>query len=278
MDNPEEEGVSREEEQGLQGGDEAGSLQQAGGDRYGSGSGGMGGQGGPSRQASMSNVNLAFSKVPVARKEEVQKLLGQCLVLKCDPNGPYLAPIVIMSADENNIYSWLENHLKSEYLMGAERFWKLVRSDMAIDTWRPRVQGAQLKALVGARLPETNEELAQVEATIRSLQDCLKQETNPENMMSELRQIIYHIQTWWENRNRRPDGEQSALKMVMVMLKQHGVNQGPISCLRVKLQRHTSLLKQKLAVSKSRCIQPQLMRGQTTHYRVCFQQSGAVCA
>ena len=206
MDNPEEEGVSREEEQGLQGGDEAGSLQQAGGDpRY--GPGGLGGQGGPSRQASMSNVNLAFSKVPVARKEEVQKLLGQCLVLKCDPNGPYLAPIVVMSADENNIYSWLENHLKPEYLMGAERFWKLVRADMAIDTWRPRVQGAQLKALVGARLPETNEELAQVEATIRSLQDCLKQETSPESMMGELRQIIYQIQTWWENRNRRPDGE-----------------------------------------------------------------------
>lgn len=139
----------------------------------------------------------------MARKEEVQRLLGQCLVIKCDPAEPYLAPVVIMSTDETNIYSWLEKHLLPDYLVGCERFWKLVRADMNLETWRPRVQGAQLKALNGARLPETTEELAQVEAVVYNIHDCIRPDSSPDAMMHDLKLQIFNIQTWWENRNKR---------------------------------------------------------------------------
>lgn len=151
--------------------------------------------------------SLAYQKVPVSRKEEVQKLIGQALVLKCDPNSPYLAPIVIMNAEENNVYGLLEKHFRPEFLLGAERFWKVVRNDMNIDTWRPRVQGQQLKALVGARLPESEEEMQHLEAVLHSLQDSLKPDITPAMVMADLRNLIGNIQAWWENRNKRPDGK-----------------------------------------------------------------------
>jgi hypothetical protein len=77
-----------------------------------------------------------------------------------------------------------------------------------VETWRPRVQGAQLKALAGARLPESEAEFAAISRVVSSLQDCLKPESSAELFMQELRITISQIQAWWENRNRRPDGEQ----------------------------------------------------------------------
>eukprot|EP00879_Flechtneria_rotunda_P021287 GHRR01022430.1.p1 GENE.GHRR01022430.1~~GHRR01022430.1.p1 ORF type:complete len:213 (+),score=54.22 GHRR01022430.1:414-1052(+) len=153
------------------------------------------------------SATINASKVPTARKEEVQRLLGQCLVVKCHPEGPYAAPVVIMAAEESNIYMLVEKHFKIDYLNGPERFWKLVRTDLQLETWRPRVQGAQLKALAGARLPETEYEMQNIARVVQSLQDCLKPDSSPDIFMQDLQRMILQIQAWWENRNRRPDGE-----------------------------------------------------------------------
>eukprot|EP00775_Hariotina_reticulata_P010958 gene10958-11112_t len=159
------------------------------------------------QQASSQRVAApAINKVPVSRKEEVHRLLGQRLVIKCDPNSSYSAPVVILASEEANIYNVIERHFKPGYLLGIEKFWKLVRSELGVDTWRPRVQGSQLKALLGARLPEQQQEFTAIQEVVQSLQDCLKQDSSVEQFMADLHTTVAQIQTWWENRNKRPDG------------------------------------------------------------------------
>ena len=151
-----------------------------------------------------------YAKLAQSRKEEVQRLLAQALVLRIDnPNAPYLAPVVINAEDGGNVFSCIERHLKSEFHGGAERFWRLVRTDLNVETWRPRVQGLQYKALVGARLPETEGEMAHLGAVVHALaaDASLKPESSADAMMQDLAGVIGSIQGWWENRNRRVDGE-----------------------------------------------------------------------
>lgn len=82
------------------------------------------------RQARTSNVFP--SRVPASRRSEVQRVLGQCLVLKCDVNGPYMAPVVTLSGEESNIYTLVEKHFKDEFLTGGEKFWRVIRGDMEV--------------------------------------------------------------------------------------------------------------------------------------------------
>lgn len=79
-------------------------------------------------------TSLLPNKVPTARRDEVQRLLGQCLVISCDPNGLYLAPVVTLGGEESNIYTLVEKHFKDDYLVGGEKFWRLVRADMQVKT------------------------------------------------------------------------------------------------------------------------------------------------
>jgi DNA-binding transcriptional regulator YiaG len=51
---------------------------------------------------------------------------------------------------------------------------------------------------------------------VSSLQDCLKPESSAELFMQELRITISQIQAWWENRNRRPDGEELLLLLELM--------------------------------------------------------------
>jgi hypothetical protein len=155
-----------------------------------------------------SGVHVARSSLPAARREEVQRLLTSVLVVRCDASVQYAAPVVIMSQEESNIYTVIERHLKREYLLGAEKFWRLVRSELSVDYWRPRVYGAQLKVLQGARLPEFEEEFQAIQQVVDSLEDCLRPSSSPEALMQDLRTTIAGIQQWWGERNKKPDGEQ----------------------------------------------------------------------
>ncbi len=66
-----------------------------------------------------------------------------------------------------------------------------------------RVNGAQLKALQGARLPETEEEWQNVKATLDTLQPWLKDETTSDLFLQDLRGLITFIYGWWDARNKR---------------------------------------------------------------------------
>lgn len=63
-----------------------------------------------------------------------------------------------------------------------------------VETWRPRVQGTQLKALAGARLPETEAEFENILRVAQSLQDCLKLESSPQLFMQVTYTGLYRIQ------------------------------------------------------------------------------------
>jgi hypothetical protein len=146
------------------------------------------------------------SAAPAARRDEVQRLFCSVLVVRWDLNTPYAAPVIIMSQEGSNIYQVLERHLRRDYLVGAEKFWRLVRAELGVDTWRPRVQGAQLKALQSARLPESEQEFQNIQLVVEGLQDCLLPESSTDALMQDLRTTISQIQAWWETRNKRPDG------------------------------------------------------------------------
>lgn len=140
------------------------------------------------------------------QREEVQKALGRALVVRCD--GNYKAPVITLNTDGGaaNVYPVIEKHFRPESLFGPEKFWKLVRTDLAIETWRPRVHGVQLKALSNVRLPETDEEFEYVETAVAQLDRFLRPESTPQLFVSDLRARIASIENWWDNRNKRPDG------------------------------------------------------------------------
>ena len=69
-----------------------------------------------------------------------------------------------------------------------------------------RVNGAQLKALQGARLPETEEEWQHVKGTLDTLQAWLKDETTPDLFLQDLRGLANFIYGWWDTRNKREGG------------------------------------------------------------------------
>jgi hypothetical protein len=56
-------------------------------------------------------------------------------------------PVVLLSGERTNIYGVLEKHMRETALPPAERFWRAVRTQWTpqLDTWRPRVNGVQLK-------------------------------------------------------------------------------------------------------------------------------------
>lgn len=152
------------------------------------------------QQSSLRSASLS------ARRDEVWRAISRVLVIPCDVNASYAAPVVTVSQEDSNIYTVLERHIKREYLLGSEKFWKLVRTELGLDTWRPRVQGAQLKALQGARLPQFDHELSNMALIVDSIADVIQAESSPEAMQRDLQGTIKQIQQWWENRNRR-EGE-----------------------------------------------------------------------
>lgn len=139
-------------------------------------------------------------------KDDVQRLLGAALVVKCDPGATYAAPCITLAGEQSTVYSLIERFMRPEFLFGGERFWKLIRTELACETWRPRVQGAQVKALQGARLAETDQELARLDQVIYSLADCLKLDYTAATFAHEARSFVRLTQVWWDNRNKRPEG------------------------------------------------------------------------
>jgi hypothetical protein len=89
-----------------------------------------------------------------SQRDEVFRLLGRAVILQVI-DGKYRAPVVTLQNNEiGTVYSSvIEKHLRNEFLVGSEKFWKLVRADQSLETWRPRVHGTQLKALLNSRLP-----------------------------------------------------------------------------------------------------------------------------
>lgn len=149
-------------------------------------------------------MNSGGSKGGGDMKEEVLRMLGRTIILQV-VDGKYRAPVMTLHNGEiGSLYNYVvEKHLRTEYLPGAEKFWKVVRTDQNLETWRPRVQGTQLKALLNARLPETEEEFDAVEAAVAGMQHVLRPDSSPKAFAADLRKFIANVEVWWDNRNKK---------------------------------------------------------------------------
>lgn len=145
-------------------------------------------------------------KVSSDHKEEVHKHLGRILLVPVQ-DGKYKSPVITLNHNEiGSVYTVIEKHFRQEFLLGADKFWKIVRTDQNLETWRPRVHGVQLKALLNVRLPESEEEFQAVETALANLSYAIKPESNLDQLVTELRNHVGAVEVWWDNRNRRPDG------------------------------------------------------------------------
>ncbi|KAK9822561.1 hypothetical protein WJX74_004715 [Apatococcus lobatus] len=143
-------------------------------------------------------------RVAAAEREDVNQKLVSALIIPT--TTAVRAPVITLNGERANVYGIVERHLRPETLAGPDRFWKSAKILYNLDTWRPRVNGAQLKALQGARLPETEEEWQHVKATLDSLQAWLKDETTPDLCLQDLRGLANFIYGWWDTRNKREGG------------------------------------------------------------------------
>ncbi|KAL3137600.1 hypothetical protein ABBQ38_004881 [Trebouxia sp. C0009 RCD-2024] len=144
-----------------------------------------------------------------AEKDEVAKRFAGALIIRTD--GAIRAPVVTLQGEKANLYNVIEKHLRPEVVVGAERFWKLIRAMYSpnLDTWRPRVNGVQLKALQGARLPETDQEWHCVKVVLDTIADWIREDTTPEAFLQELKELVAYCESWWDNRTKREGGSGS---------------------------------------------------------------------
>lgn len=135
---------------------------------------------------------------------QVAESFIRVLILPCTSRA-YRAPIITLQGEQANIYYAIEKHLLPNVLVGVERFWKLVRASQypKMVTWRPRVNGAQLKALEAARLPETEQEWQCVRLLLNTMSQCIRQDSSPEAFLQELKDTVVYCKAWWENRTKR---------------------------------------------------------------------------
>ena len=138
-----------------------------------------------------------------AEKDEIAKRFAGALIIRTD--GAIRAPVVTLQGEKANLYSVIEKHLRPEVVVGAERFWKLIRAmyNPNLDTWRPRVNGVQLKALQGARLPETDQEWHCVKVVLDTIADWIREDSSPEAFLQELKELVAYCESWWDNRTKR---------------------------------------------------------------------------
>ena len=78
-----------------------------------------------------------------------------------------------------------------------------MRADQGLETWRPRVHGSQLKAIAGARLPETPVELQRVREAFELHRACLRPGSTPDAVVAELTRFTASVEAWWDMRNKR---------------------------------------------------------------------------
>ncbi|KAL4448314.1 hypothetical protein ABPG75_005533 [Micractinium tetrahymenae] len=122
-------------------------------------------------------------------------------------------PVVLLSGERTNVYGVLEKHFRETALPPSERFWRTVRSQWTpmLDTWRPRVNGVQLKVLAGARLPEGEEEWTALRAALASVRQHLRPDSSVDLILGELRDFVAMVVSWWENRKKTDNAGSSAM-------------------------------------------------------------------
>lgn len=137
-------------------------------------------------------------------------------------------PVVLLTGERTNVYGVLEKHFRETALPPSERFWRTVRTQWTpmLDTWRPRVNGVQLKVLSGARLPESEEEWSVLHAALAGVCQHLRADTSVERLMGELRDFVGMVVDWWQNRKKTEGGNGTGNCLSSVGLMQRVASSG----------------------------------------------------
>ena len=80
------------------------------------------------------------------------------------------------------------------------------------------MNGVQLKALQGARLPETDQEWHCVKVVLDTIADWIREDSTPEAFLQELKELVAYCENWWDNRTKR-EGTCSTFLNLLVLNK-----------------------------------------------------------
>ena len=137
-------------------------------------------------------------------------------------------PVVVRQNSEFNIFPLIQQALKHEFRVTAEKFWGSVRSaglDSAKEIWRPRFQGSQIKCLGTVRYPRTEMEWANLHAALLSIGPSLLPQSHPQHLLEKIQSFVDALGSSWKsdrrNRGKRQwdrgdGGSDGANKRVMV--------------------------------------------------------------
>eukprot|EP00891_Asterochloris_glomerata_P004299 jgi/Astpho2/4299/fgenesh1_pg.00064_%23_81_t len=145
------------------------------------------------------------SKASLAQeKDEVAKRIGASIII-ISTDGSIRAPVITLQGEKSNPYGVVEKHFRPDILIGAERFWKVIRAMYSppLETWRPRVNGVQLKALQGARLPEAEQEWEAVQQALEHVEPWIVEGSSLNALVGDLRALAAFCEEWWDHRTKR---------------------------------------------------------------------------
>lgn len=99
---------------------------------------------------------------------------------------------------------------------------QIIRTDQNLDTWRPRVHGTQLKALLNCRLPEHPEEFAKVESVVSSIKFALRVSSSEEGVRgvpgrSTWQGVVMGSESVRIRNGRELDGQQAAQAIALLV-------------------------------------------------------------
>lgn len=125
------------------------------------------------------------------------------LFILTDENEEILAPVVTLQNEPYNIYGLLEQRfIIPEGLPPPDHFFRAARSltDPPLETWRPRVNGVQLKVLQGARLPRHDYEWAALGRALVVSSPQFRPGVFPDALLLEIKKFTAAVELWWNDR------------------------------------------------------------------------------
>ena len=142
-------------------------------------------------------------------KFSIMLCITKNLFLPAHDIGDIQEPVVVRQNSEFNIFPLVQQALKHEFRVTAEKFWGSVRSaglDSAKEIWRPRFQGSQIKCLGTVRYPRTEKEWANLHAALLSIGPFLLPQGHPQHLFEKIQSFVSALGSLWKS-DRRSRGK-----------------------------------------------------------------------
>lgn len=147
-------------------------------------------------------------------RDVIQQAFNRSLFIPVPNNEEIKRPVVILQGEKSSIYPLLEACFLVDVLVPPDRFWRNVRESYSppLKTWRPRVNGVQLKVMQDCRLPETDQEWIQLVTSLLPIEQYLRPDRDAQTLTQEIKEFAHGIEVWWDKRKRGEGGPSNGLK------------------------------------------------------------------